>query len=669
MATSYNSLLGKRYETTTLIASGGEGEIYALSSPHQEKVIKVYTKNIDQQQTEKINKMLNFTPSQEFLKQVIWPIDLVMNKGQIQAIIMKKANGTVLNKLKNDTKYSWSLRVKIAKNFCGLLDYVHSEGQVIGDFNSNNFLIDEQSGFVTMVDSDSIHFKDTNGKIHRCPVALPEIVAPELLDVNFTSDPLPTFNQESDYWSLAIHIFQLLTIGWHPFSAALMRVNGKSLPSAASVQHKRVKNCQTPFFRKIQGFEIPKQAPDITKIFPESTIHLFEKTFISGHAQPSKRVLPKEWFDELRKLSENVKTCSKDIKHEYFGDMSECPWCAMERKQAKQVKGIRLTPNLTSSISNPKVANVRTPIKSTSTQKSRPIATMKSLSEAANLFDLDKLKKWSIGTFITSLVVSSVYLLSRQGAINLNNLFSETIEFYFPLFLLGGLLFARDKVIKNEGIQRGICINILLSIFLTIAIVYQSSINFYDISIYDIKTLWRVIVIGIYMWCTGTVVSRLLMMGMSRIKNNVLAEKRITIFEIISTSILIVGLVSGFMMKLISITGTEEWEGLYYETLPSQLKFIEDILSIKLFSIDSINLLMPVLLACIFILIILPEIRERTSKSVKNILIICLGLLGFLLMSSYSQALYTSVMLIGSMMVGVIIMVIIFGIIMAILGG
>lgn len=48
MATSYNSLLGKRYETTTLIASGGEGEIYALSSPHQEKVIKVYTKNIDQ---------------------------------------------------------------------------------------------------------------------------------------------------------------------------------------------------------------------------------------------------------------------------------------------------------------------------------------------------------------------------------------------------------------------------------------------------------------------------------------------------------------------------------------------------------------------------------------------------------------------------------------------
>ena len=78
---------------------------------------------------------------------------------------------------------------------------------------------------------------------------------------------------------------------------------------------------------------------------------------------------------------------------------------------------------------------------------------------------------------------------------------------------------------------------------------------------------------------------------------------------------------------------------------------------------------MPVLLACIFILIILPEIRERTSKSVKNILIICLGLLGFLLMSSYSQALYTSVMLIGSMMVGVIIMVIIFGIIMAILGG
>ena len=71
MATSYNSLLGKRYETTTLSASGGEGEIYALSSPHQEKVIKVYTKNIDQQQTEKINKMLNFTPSQEFLKQVI----------------------------------------------------------------------------------------------------------------------------------------------------------------------------------------------------------------------------------------------------------------------------------------------------------------------------------------------------------------------------------------------------------------------------------------------------------------------------------------------------------------------------------------------------------------------------------------------------------------------
>ena len=117
---------------------------------------------------------------------------------------------------------------------------------------------------------------------------------------------------------------------YHPFSAAKV---AKNVPSQVVVsQDQRVKNGQTPFFKKEQALTIPKEAAEVNWVFPTTTIELFKQTFIDGHSNPSKRVGAKEWFEELNMLSRNTVTCSLDPSHVYYRGKNVCPWCEVERK-------------------------------------------------------------------------------------------------------------------------------------------------------------------------------------------------------------------------------------------------------------------------------------------------------------------------------------------------
>ena len=207
-----------------------------------------------------------------------------------------------------------------------------------------------------MVDIDSIHFKDGTGKIYRCGVCMPDIAAPELIGIPVNSSPLPTFTTQTDLWALAIHIFRLLMYNYHPFSAAVV---AKNVPSQVVSQNQRVKNGQTPFFKKEQALTIPKEAAEVNWVFPTTTIELFKQTFIDGHSNPSKRVGAKEWFEELNMLSRNTVTCSLDPSHVYYRGKNVCPWCEVERKIVKNtfsnIKTMGSQPTSTSVLSKPKI--------------------------------------------------------------------------------------------------------------------------------------------------------------------------------------------------------------------------------------------------------------------------------------------------------------------------
>lgn len=122
-----------------------------------------------------------------------------------------------------------SMRQKIVAlmDFCYLAEELHEIGVTIGDRNGANLLVDE-TGRVTMIDVDAYGFT-LHGE-HHPTCARPGYVAPEILqqmktigtnDFSELADitGTPVFTPATDDFGLAVHIFELLNFGVHPFDS------------------------------------------------------------------------------------------------------------------------------------------------------------------------------------------------------------------------------------------------------------------------------------------------------------------------------------------------------------------------------------------------------------------------------------------------------------------
>lgn len=78
-----------------------------------------------------------------------------------------------------------------------------------------NFLCDTTKPHITLIDCDSWQFRSGN-QIFRCPVSVPDMLAPELLDQSLSQ---VTRSIESERFSLACLLFRALMLGRSPFDA------------------------------------------------------------------------------------------------------------------------------------------------------------------------------------------------------------------------------------------------------------------------------------------------------------------------------------------------------------------------------------------------------------------------------------------------------------------
>ena len=334
-------LIGKRGHTYRLerqpFAQGGEGEIYR-DMVYSDIVIKIYKQNVDVSGREqKLLVMLDNPPNEDQLKQIAWPIDVVYTQGgQFAGFVMQNLEISeelnVFYEYGPTAKYPdlpWSSKLVIARNLCAVVDSIHAANHVIGDFNPKNISVNPNTGRVTMLDTDSYHIGE--GK-HRCIVGMPDYLPPEVqkkMKGNGLAEArLPTFTKESDNFALAVHIFQLLMNGTHPFTCALLpkyESLGASMPSDNILKN------HTPFFRSIHGRIPPKFAPSI-KILPSSTRKLFRRTFLKGHANPKSRVKAADWYKELGRLESSLVHCSRFNHHEFPKSFKKCPWCVADMR-------------------------------------------------------------------------------------------------------------------------------------------------------------------------------------------------------------------------------------------------------------------------------------------------------------------------------------------------
>ena len=316
-------------------ASGGEGELYWASDRgirnSAELVAKIFKDNVDINEKEKkIMAMLKnrpYDPQQE----LAWPIDGLYLNGRFVGYVMVKAESSevlsALYEYGDFSKFSdtpLSKKIQVAMNICSALNKVHEAGHVCGDLNPNNVSVNSQTGRITLLDTDSYHIND-GSDLYRCKVGMPDYIAPELqgkLKDGLDRAQLPTFTGDTDRFALAIHIFQLLMNGVHPFSCASTTSNVP--PLADNIASKRFifHNTNSMYFP-------PVMAPGFHSL-PSSIRELFIRSFLNP--DPRRRTTPVEWYMELDSFKNDLKGCNAVKSHQFYNKLMSCPLCEADNR-------------------------------------------------------------------------------------------------------------------------------------------------------------------------------------------------------------------------------------------------------------------------------------------------------------------------------------------------
>ncbi len=331
---------GQRYSLdSSPFAAGGEGGIYNISG-QPNMVAKLYKTSPGKEKENKLLAMANKPLEANFLNQVAWPVDVLYDSSRcfVGFIMPKISKGEELGEIYQvgSVKYGklpWNNKIAMARNLCAVLDAIHEKGYVVGDFNPRNISVNPQNGMVAFFDTDSFQVTD-GGKVYRCQVGMAEYLAPELQKkIKAERKPmgelsLPTFTRETDNFALAVHIFQLLMNGAHPFAC-------KVQPSQASVVFVQptdnITSGNFPFVNPKSGTAIPNYAPEYSAL-PKPIQDTFHRAFIDGYRSPSVRPDAAEWHNQLSQLITKLKGCTRLKHHEYYNGLSACPWCALEKK-------------------------------------------------------------------------------------------------------------------------------------------------------------------------------------------------------------------------------------------------------------------------------------------------------------------------------------------------
>jgi len=344
----YKGLNGKVYKTTDKpFAGGGEGAIYDISG-NPDIVAKIF--RVDKRTAErerKLSIMVGIKPPH--IEQYSWPLDMLYENGKFAGYIMRKIVGkenlTSIYVYENRKGSPWTLYIAIAKNLSSAVYNFHKLGQVIGDLNPQNVLVNPNTGLVTLVDTDSYHITDVKSRVYRCEVGMPEYVAPELQGKHLPSALLPTFTKETDLFSLAVLIFSLLMNGAHPFACRTIGVSSSGFQPVDNIV-----NGINPYFMgtRSANIDIPPYAPALDSL-PNELQHLFKRAFIHGPKNPGSRPTAEEYYYVLKRLekNENIRVCGANSEHLYYSHAIECPWCKVEQK----IRSIKQSPYITGRIS------------------------------------------------------------------------------------------------------------------------------------------------------------------------------------------------------------------------------------------------------------------------------------------------------------------------------
>ena len=338
---------GEIYSLTNKVASGGEGNIFAIED-NDSLLAKIYhPKYADEEREKKIKYMIRHSLKKDLLAYVAWPMDVLYDgSNKFMGFVMPKLTiDAYLGEIyiyppKGAAVMPYKNRLIIAMNICKTVDAIHQSDYIVGDFNPRNIGVNLKTGAIAFMDTDSYHITidERANKAFRCKVCLNGYVAPELIERcdtygrdAYEKAPLPTFTNETDNFALAIHIFKLLMNGYTPFNGIHHTATiSTGSPGVGNMAIKRDNYCFKPN-NKPQAVAVPP-----ISALPNEIARLFNKAFINGRITPQERPTAAEWKNALENYEKELKKCSEHPNHFYKKTLRDCPWCAADKRYKAQ---------------------------------------------------------------------------------------------------------------------------------------------------------------------------------------------------------------------------------------------------------------------------------------------------------------------------------------------
>lgn len=315
----------KVYRVGKSIGRGGEGEVFEVLN-EKDLLLKVYHEVPSKPKEEKLQRMVEVWRP-EIDRYAAWPSDVCVNVRGQRALIIRKLTGCValhrvftpMDRKRFFPDKGYNFLIHIAYNLSVALAGLHNQGIVIGDINESNILVDK-NGLVYFIDCDSFQLS-VNGSLYPCEVGVPRYTAPEILREQSFRDIRRTPN--SDNFSLAVLVFQLLFLGKHPFSGAPVDDSQVNSEEDAILQ-KEFPYSKTKASKKLKP---PKGALPIDAL-PIKLSGYFHVAFEAETERP----VATAWAAELKDLLNGLKICSSTKIHIYPSSLLSCPWCGISKQ-------------------------------------------------------------------------------------------------------------------------------------------------------------------------------------------------------------------------------------------------------------------------------------------------------------------------------------------------
>ena len=236
MQNIYTTASGEKLEIDTLLAKGGEGEIFNLKGKYKGYCLKVYHPKLRNDERQNKLKYMCDNPPGIHVKEkfrICWPSEIVFSEEEFVGFIMPEAFTDSLmpyhlcqvnipdkldpewNKKYNRDSYNGRInRLMLSANICAAVNQIHSDGRyVLVDLKPQNLLI-TLDGKVSLIDLDSIQISEGDSILFSAPVSTPEYTPAEAKEILKEDKPI---TKSWDSFSLGIIIYEILC-GIHPYT-------------------------------------------------------------------------------------------------------------------------------------------------------------------------------------------------------------------------------------------------------------------------------------------------------------------------------------------------------------------------------------------------------------------------------------------------------------------